>query len=102
MTLDLQMPNMQIHRYRLNPTDYQAEQHFPILSNEEQHRTERFINETDRVRYVCVHRFLRMKLAEQLGVLPKEIVFSKNGFGIHPRGLASPKARNDGICFTSP
>ena len=95
-TLDLQMPNIQIQHYLLNRTDYQAEQ-FPILSNEEQHRTERFINETDRVRYVCVHRFLRMKLAEQLGVLPKEIVFSKNGFG--KPYVASPQPSPSGVQF---
>jgi len=100
MTLDLQMPNIQIHHYRLSRTDYQAEQHFPILSNEEQHRTARFINETDRVRNVCVHRFLRMKLAEQLGVLPKEIVFSKNKFGKPYVASPQPSPSGEGECRT--
>ena len=73
--------SIQIHHYKISQADYKSEQRSPVLSIEEQTRAARFINDVDRIRYVCVHRFVRMKLAEELGTDASSIKFGFGEFG---------------------
>jgi len=68
--------DLHIWRYTLNEADYRAEKTDPLLSEEEQGRCDAYLNEAEKVRYTCNHRFVRQVLSKYLGLPPAEIIFS--------------------------
>jgi 4'-phosphopantetheinyl transferase len=67
---------LHIWRYTLNEQDYFNELKDPLLSQEEVNRYECYLNESDKIRYICNHRFVRQVLSKYLNELPSQIKFS--------------------------
>ncbi len=79
--LILKPGELHIWQYKVEIKNYHSEKTDPILSFEEKEKYLRFINESDKVKYICNHVFLRKVLANYLNLSPKEIKFSYTTFG---------------------
>ena len=79
--MTLKEGELHIWRYTLDEAQYQAEKVLPLLSKEEQERCAEYLNEAEKIRYTCNHRFVRQVLAKYLNVEPSHITFSKAAMG---------------------
>lgn len=79
--MTLKEGELHIWRYTLDEAEYQAEKVLPLLSKEEQERCAEYLNEAEKIRYTCNHRFVRQVLAKYLHVEPSHIIFSKASMG---------------------
>lgn len=78
---DLETEDLHIWRYDLNERDYLKEMQNPVLSMHEKRRCEEFLHEADRLRYVCIHRFVRQVLSAYLNTSASEIEINYAKFG---------------------
>ena len=78
----MQLLPLEIHiwNYKVNKVDYLDEINTAILSADENARAAAFINESDRIGYVTVHRFLRTVLARYVSIDASSIQFRKGAF----------------------
>ncbi len=79
--MDLKAGELHIWRYTHNENDYQAEKTEPLLSKEERERCEEYVQEPEKIRYTCNHRFVRQIMAKYLNLLPAQIKFNKTSMG---------------------
>lgn len=84
--------DLHIWRYTLNEAEYEAEKAAPILSAAERQRCSEYINEKEKIRYTCNHRFVRQVLAQYLAVSPAEVNFSQAPMG-------KPFVKDSGLFF---
>ena len=90
--MDLKDGDLHIWRYSLNGQDYRTEKESPVLSKEEQNRYNAYINESDKIRYIGNHRFVRQVLSKYLNILPAQVQFSQTAMG-------KPYVENSGLFF---
>ena len=83
---------LHIWRYNLDELDYHSEKKSPVLSKEEQKRYSSYLNESDKIRYICNHRFVRQVLSEYLNIPSSQIEFSYAHRG-------KPYVKNSGLFF---
>ncbi len=72
---------LHIWRYTLDEEEYHAEKTNPLLSANEQARCNEYINEAEKIRYTCNHRFVRKVLATYLNMAASDITFSQAAMG---------------------
>lgn len=68
--------DVHIWRYVLDEEEYREEQTNPILSTYEQARCKEYMNEAEKVRYTCNHRFVRRVLSAYLSIPAQDVTFS--------------------------
>lgn len=68
--------DLHIWRYTHKQEDHVAESTHPLLSKQEQERCAAYLNDAEKIRYTCNHRFVRQVLSRYTGLSPREIVFS--------------------------
>jgi 4'-phosphopantetheinyl transferase len=73
--------DLHIWRYVLDEEDYHTEKTQPLLSANEQARCNEYINEAEKIRYTCNHRFVRKVLATYLHIPASDISFSHAAMG---------------------
>jgi 4'-phosphopantetheinyl transferase len=73
--------DLHIWRYVLDEEEYHAEKINPILSASEQARCNEYMNEAEKIRYTCNHRFVRRVLATYLNIPASEVMFSQAALG---------------------
>ena len=73
--------DLHIWRYTVNEKEYDLEKTSPLLSKKEKERCDDYLNEAEKVRYTCNHRFVRQVLAKYLNVQASEIEFSQAAKG---------------------
>ncbi len=75
-------PNeLHIWRYELDTTDYEREKVAPTLSIHEQLRRDEFLNEAEKIRYTCNHRFVRQVLSKYVMVHASQIELAYGRYG---------------------
>jgi 4'-phosphopantetheinyl transferase len=90
--MDLKEDGLHIWRYTVDAQEYHLEKTSPLLSREEQERCNAYMNEAEKIRYTCNHRFVRHVLAKYLGILPAQVAFSHAKRG-------KPFIKDSGIFF---
>ena len=90
--MDLKNEELHIWKYSLNTEDYISEKNNPLLSKNEVTRCNQFLQESDKIRYICNHRFVRNVLSLYLN-----IAASKINFDLEPRG--KPFIKNSNLFF---
>jgi 4'-phosphopantetheinyl transferase len=90
--MDIKENEVHIWRYILNEKEYHAEKISPLLSKEEKKRCSEYMNEAEKIRYTCNHRFVRQVLAKYLHVSPSHIEFSHAALG-------KPFVKNSNLFF---
>ena len=93
MVNTIQAGELHIWRHRINEIEYESEKKFPILSDIEQEKYNRFIFPQDAVKYVSNHHFMRHVLASYLNCKPGELIFSYTPLG-------KPYLKNSGLFFS--
>ncbi len=73
--IDLKEDDLHIWRYILDEEEYHAEKSMPLLSDEEHQRCDWYMNETEKIRYICNHRFVRQVLSKYMNIPASEIIF---------------------------
>jgi 4'-phosphopantetheinyl transferase len=79
--MNIKQGELHVWRYKVNENDYIAEKINPVLSNKEKERAGRFINQSDSIRYIVNHRFIRIVLADYLNIEPNYIQIEYGPFG---------------------
>jgi 4'-phosphopantetheinyl transferase len=79
--MEINEGEVHVWRYTLDEKEYQAEKSLPLFSIEEQARYNRFVNEAEKIRYTCNHRFVRQVLSKYLGLPASEIKFDLSEMG---------------------
>ena len=90
--MDLKNGELHIWKYSLNTEDYISEKNNPLLSKNELTRCNKFLQESDKMRYICNHRFVRNVLSLYLN-----IAASKISFDLETRG--KPYIKNSNLFF---
>ncbi|WP_317897861.1 4'-phosphopantetheinyl transferase family protein [Aurantibacillus circumpalustris] len=73
--------DLHLWRYTLDEAEYYKEKSQPLLSKDEQQRCSRFVNEAEKIRYTCNHRFVRQVLAKYINQPASEINFNLSDKG---------------------
>jgi 4'-phosphopantetheinyl transferase len=73
--------DLHIWRYELDEEEYHLEKTEPMLSAYEQARCKEYMNEAEKIRYTCNHRFVRRVLATYLNMPASAITFSQAPMG---------------------
>ncbi len=79
--MNIKKGELHVWRYKVKEEDYIAEKNNPVLSSKEKERAGRFINQTDSLRYICNHRFMRKVLSGYLNIEPDKISYEYGPFG---------------------
>jgi len=79
--MDIKEGDLHIWRYTSDETEYQLEKTAPLLSEEEKKRCAEYLNEAEKIRYTCNHRFVRQVLAKYLDLSPAQLEFSHAPMG---------------------
>jgi 4'-phosphopantetheinyl transferase len=79
--MELQKGEVHIWKYILDQQEYEVERAKPVLSVEEKKRCSEYLNDTEKIRYTCNHRFVRQVLSKYTGTSPEQIKFSKGKWG---------------------
>lgn len=76
-----ELDNAGIHVWKASVKDFTAKQFWPILSNPEKIRANRFVFPEHQDRFIIVHGILRNLLADYLHAKPEDLSFKTNKFG---------------------
>ena len=90
--MNIKEGDVHIWRYAVDEKEYHAEKSNPLLSDEEKERCNRYVNEAEKIRYTCNHRFVRKVLSKYLSIPASQIKFNLSEMG-------KPFLKNSNIYF---
>lgn len=91
--MDLKEGELHIWSYEVDENEYHLEKTDPLLSEEEKIRCSKYINEAEKIRYTCNHRFVRKVLAKYLNLPAAHVEFSVAELG-------KPFVKNSNLFFS--